>query len=380
MIPLARVALLRLARDRSNLFFVVVFPLLLVVLLGVQFGSAGPDTTVLVAGPSSPLRAAVVDAVDGDDVDVLLDDDPSAARTAVEDGDVDAAVAVPRPVDDGPVAVEVHAVAGEDTGLALRTQVDGAVAEASVPLGAARALEGLGLAVDATSLDPAATDVVVDETVVGGDSGDSLEEAFSGLGQFDLGASSMLLLFVFITALTASAGIVQSRRWGVVDRIVAGPTTPATVVAGLALGQFAVALAQALLIVVVTAIAFGVNWGDPLASGLVVVTFCATAAAGGLLLGAWLDSEERVGGVAPPVALVLAALGGSMVPLELFPEWLRGVANVTPHAWANDAFAEIVRRGGGVADVAPNLLVLTLYALVLGGIATALLQRQVSRR
>jgi ABC-2 type transport system permease protein len=41
------------------------------------------------------------------------------------------------------------------------------------------------------------------------------------------------------------------------------------------------------------------------------------------------------------------------------------VAHLTPHAWALDGFAELVRRDGTVVDILPELGVLTAYATIL---------------
>lgn len=104
--------------------------------------------------------------------------------------------------------------------------------------------------------------------------------------------------------------------------------------------------------------------------------FSAVAAAAGLLLGAATQTEEQVNGFAVPVSLALGALGGCMVPLEVFPDTLASVARLTPHAWGNLAFAEIVRRGGGLGDVVGELAVLATFAVVLGGLAAWVLQRR----
>lgn len=77
----------------------------------------------------------------------------------------------------------------------------------------------------------------------------------------------------------------------------------------------------------------------------------------------------------PLLGLGLAALGGSMVPFEVFPDTVRTVAHVTPHAWANDAFAEIVRRGAGLGGVLLELGVLAAYAVALLAAATWRLRR-----
>src|SRR5690606_25599112 len=52
----------------------------------------------------------------------------------------------------------------------------------------------------------------------------------AGLNRFAAGAPSLLLLFTFLTSLTASLSLIQSRRLGITGRIVATPTPMATIV------------------------------------------------------------------------------------------------------------------------------------------------------
>jgi ABC-2 type transport system permease protein len=65
------------------------------------------------------------------------------------------------------------------------------------------------------------------------------------------------------------------------------------------------------------------------------------------------------------VSLGLAALGGCMVPIEIFSPAMTRVAHLTPHAWALDGFAELVREDGTVVDILPELGVLAVYATIL---------------
>jgi len=69
----------------------------------------------------------------------------------------------------------------------------------------------------------------------------------------------------------------------------------------------------------------------------------------------------------------MGALGGSMLPLELFSPTIYTVAHITPHAWAADGSAELVRHLGGLVDVLPGIGVLVGYAAVLVGYAAVLL-------
>jgi ABC-2 type transport system permease protein len=54
-----------------------------------------------------------------------------------------------------------------------------------------------------------------------------------------------------------------------------------------------------------------------------------------------------------------------MLPIELFSPTMTRIAHLTPHAWALDGFAELVRHDGTVADILPELGVLTIYAAIL---------------
>ncbi len=71
----------RFLRQRSNIFFVFVFPILIILLLGMMYGG-GFDARVgvHVAGDGGPLAADLVEALDDlEDVDVVTYDSRSRA-------------------------------------------------------------------------------------------------------------------------------------------------------------------------------------------------------------------------------------------------------------------------------------------------------------
>jgi ABC-2 type transport system permease protein len=149
--------------------------------------------------------------------------------------------------------------------------------------------------------------------------------------------------------------------------------------AGLAGGRFAIAAFQAVYIVAVTAVAFGVDWGDPLTTTLLILIYSILSAAAGMVLGSLFRNDSQATGAGIGIGLVFAALGGSMMALEFFPEGMRRVAMLTPHGWANTAMAEIVRRDGTITDVAIELGVLAAMAVGLLVLATWLLRRAITR-
>jgi ABC-2 type transport system permease protein len=92
-----------------------------------------------------------------------------------------------------------------------------------------------------------------------------------------------------------------------------------------------------------------------------------------------MDNDAAATGVGVGMGLVLAGLGGSMVPPEFFSGTLQTVSRLTPHRWAYDAFADIQRHDGTLVDILPQLGVLAAMALALLALGSFLLQRSLSR-
>jgi ABC-2 type transport system permease protein len=381
--------LVRLFRDRGNIFFVLVFPLLLVVLIGASFGgqSGGARVGIVADGDDAAVEELVADLEASGAITTTPVDDADELRDQVARGGLSAGLVVPDGYGDllaRGEAVELSYVGRQDgSATSLRAVVEGAVEERSAVVGAT------SLAAEAADRDRAdaaaaarevaaqlpGVDVVATEVAVEG----GLAAEFAGLGQFDLGASSQLFLFTFLTALAGGAALIQTRQYGVAKRVLSTSTPAPTILAGFAGGRIAVALLQAAYIVIATRLLFGVDWGDPLGSATVIVLFCLVAGGAGMLVGATFRNESQASGVGVGLGLGLAALGGSMVPLEIFPDALQRVALITPHAWANRAMAELVRRDGTLADILPEVAALATYALAVLTAATVLLRRTLTR-
>jgi ABC-2 type transport system permease protein len=369
-------------RDRSNLFFVFVFPLLLVLMIGLQFGEGARAGRVAVSGAQTSLQAGLVDQLEADDV-VVTDPGWDDALALLARGRLDVAVRVDGAAAtayDAGKAVTLEVVRGSSSNAQVveqevRTAVDALRAERSRAL----ALEEHGVPADRArdALAAAGRDVSAPQLEVA--YVDELSKEFAGLGQFDLGASGQLLLFVFLGCLAGSATLIQARRLGVVARMLAGPMTAGQLVAGQVLGRWAIGLFQGGYIMLASTVLFGVDWGNLPLSLLVLLLFSLVASGAAILLGTLLDNEGAAGGLGIGLGLVLAALGGSMLPLELFPDTIRRVADLTPHAWAYDAFAEIQRRGGGLVDVLPNLGVLAAMAVLLASLGAWSLRRSLAK-
>lgn len=382
IISVAALELRRFLRDRSNIFFVFIFPLMLVAMIGLQFGEGANSGRVAVVGSGGDLTDRLVTQLEAQAV-VVSTPSWSEAEANLARGRLDAAVRID-PTDEeaaaagDPVALDL--VRGSSTSAqVVEQELRAAVETVRSERAQQSALEARGVEADAArdALAEARSLVIAPRVEI--TSTDAVSREFDSLGQFDYGASGQLLLFVFLTTLSGATTMIQARRLGVVRRMLSTPMTSRQLILGSTLGRWGLGFFQGAYIMAASTLLFGVQWGNLALALLVLAVFALVAAGAAMLLGTLVENEGPAVGIAVGGGLVLAALGGSMFPLELFPETMRRVANAVPHAWANEALADLQRRDGGLVDIAPELGVLAAMAAVLVALGAWSLRRSLAR-
>jgi ABC-2 type transport system permease protein len=383
ILTIAGTNLRRTLRERVAVFISLVFPMLMILVLGLAFGG-NSDPRVGVVGDRSDLLAGAVLARLGaaDGIAVRHIRTEPALVSAVERGELEAGLVIPAGYDaaistGGQVELRYVARPGQQANQ-VQQIVTAVVDQEASRLRAAQFAHGeRGTGFDQTlqQVDAIASGVPAITVTVRTAGNATFPDT---LGRFDVGASSQMLLFLFLTALTGSAALIETRRLGVARRMLATPTTPSTIVAGEAAGRLAIAVVQGVAIMTGSALIFGVNWGSPIAAGLLMVAFALVASGAGLLMGATARTPEQSLAFGLLLSLGFGALGGTMMPLDLFPPTMRALAHLTPHAWATDGFAQLVRHGGGVVDILPQLGVLLAAAAALFGLAAGRLRRSIT--
>ena len=374
-------SLRRLVRVRENLFFVFALPLLLILVLGLTVSAAEPRIGVHVEGERTPAvdrLIAGLEQIEGTRTAVF--DDLEEANDQLEREDLTALVLVPadydRALGSGATTELRYLAIPTSGGYQIQGFVQSVVAEQNATVRATRLVaERTGMSeVDAAAL-VATTARAVPELEV--TTVDPDGRAFAESDAVGFVAAQELVLFVFLMGMVAAAALIQVRRLGVTRRMLATPATTLEVILGEALGRYGVALVQSFFIIGATVVLFGLDWGSWPATLAIVATFGLIATAVALLIGALVDNESQSTAIGISVGMAMAALGGCMVPLEVFPDGLRTLAHVTPHAWAVDAFTEVVQRGGGVAQIGTELAVLLVYGVVLLAAGAFALRRSI---
>lgn len=188
---------------------------------------------------------------------------------------------------------------------------------------------------------------------------------------------------VFFIVIPVSSCILRERRDGTLQRLRTLPVRPAELVLGKLLVFLGVALSQFGLMFVsgkwiLPALGTGAFSPDaPLPLVLAMVACTAFAAVGfALVIASLATSHEQAGMVGAGSVVILAALGGVMVPVFYMPPIMRELSALTPLNWAVTAFQDVFARGAGASDVALRMALL----LALGAACTTLAWTRLFRR
>jgi ABC-2 type transport system permease protein len=378
----------RFYRDRSAVFFTLVLPVVLILIVGSATSKFGRDVVPVGFADegSGTLGAQLRRSIDGEPtIELRAYDDAEALAKAVRRGAISAGVVLPRSYDEQIRAgetVEVKLLIDQTRALPgeVRSIVAENIARQGASLQAARfTTRHVGGAFDANLVLARRTagllrSVAVDVQSIQVGKADSNTFLAPGIGYQ---APSNLILFVFITSLAASGTIIQSRQLKVTHRMLGTPTTARTILAGEALSRFVIAVFQALFIFIVGTLLFGVEWGQPLGAAAVILLFVLVGTSFGMLFGTIFSTPEQSGAVGAPMGIAAGMLGGCMWPLEIVPKPMQAIGHIFPHAWAMDAWIELIGRGGGIGDIGRQLIVLAGFVVVLLPLASWRLRRSI---
>ncbi|HIP29925.1 MAG TPA: ABC transporter permease [Sulfurospirillum arcachonense] len=114
---------------------------------------------------------------------------------------------------------------------------------------------------------------------------------------------------------------------------------------------------------------------------LVFLSFALSLSAVGLasLIAVSSNSTEQASTIGGIMSILLGAIGGVMVPKFIMPDFMQTLANISPMSWGLDGFLDIFLRGGGIAMVLNEALMLMLFGSIALGISMVMLHARIKK-
>ena len=156
-------------------------------------------------------------------------------------------------------------------------------------------------------------------------------------------AAAMLVMFLLYNITVGAKSVVTEQRTETLARLFSTPTSSFSILFGKFLGTLLFACIQLGMFIVATHFMFQVEWGGDLSQIVVVGISYAICVSGLSMLIAAFIREEKTADVMGGIGIqILAILGGSMLPIYVFPDTLQTIANVAPNKWALTSFLNIM--------------------------------------
>jgi ABC-2 type transport system permease protein len=357
-----------LSRDRGAVFLTFAWPLLLAIFFGaLGFGGRTSDSersmTVLVIDEDrSEASAALLEQLDADPHMQLEPTSLADARERVRTGVAPAYVRIPDGFGDAPsqlfdpVAPPRHLELGVDP----RRR-----AEAELLAGAAKLAAWQALARELPGADAHPEPITIDYH--------SIEPGHTHVARppspYAVTFPQGMIWAVLACAATFAVSLVDEHKRGTLLRLAIAPVSRLTILAGKAGACMVAIVITQLVLLLVAVLGFGVR---PQSPALLALALAATAIGfvGVMTLLAVLGRRtQSAAGLSWAVLMLMAMLGGGMLPLFLMPTWLQTLATASPVAWALTAIEGAVWRGFSLAELAlpcVALLVLGVGCLAIG--------------
>lgn len=174
-------------------------------------------------------------------------------------------------------------------------------------------------------------------------------------------------IFWIVNLLAVS--VLREKREGTFRRLLVAPVSRMVMLIGKWIPYYVINIVQIVIMLGVSSVLFNMSLGHS-AAGLVIVSLAAAATATGLgvLVATLARTEAQISGLTVLLLLTLSVLGGCFIPRFIMPEWLQTLGQITPHAWALDAYQDLLVRGYDFWDVLPKVGVLGVFAVIFFGI------------
>jgi ABC-2 type transport system permease protein len=338
----------QIRRDHRTLALIFVVPLVVMTLMTALIKSGGQSLAMAVTGPGAPQGIPLALPVPGVK---LVDIGAKAPEQAIRDGDVYAALVVPK---EG-VNAATLIVDGADPG---RTRG----AEQAARL-LRVALSGGNPAVGAALAQPVPTTYL---------------SAGPEFTTTDTLAAALLGLFVILfTYLLSAVGVLRERSQGTLERLRASPATTTDTVLGYLGGFLVFGVLQSAIVLAFLVGVLRIHHRGNLALVLLIqVVMVVIGVALGLVFSAVSANELQAVQLIPLIIVPQVLMSGVIWPVAALPVVLKQLAYVLPLTYAVDALRRVMIRGAGFGGILLDLAVLCGAALLLLALGTRALGRQ----
>lgn len=182
-------------------------------------------------------------------------------------------------------------------------------------------------------------------------------------------AAQMLIaqigFLMFINGISAAEVFFYDRKINIFTRLFTMPIKTSYYYLAALLSNMLILLLQGYSTLILSKVLLDVDFGMPLWKAFLIVTIFATVIVSFVQLIVTLSkTEQEVGSLSMNICMVFAIIGGSFVPVQIFPDLLNKVSYISPSRWLIEYVTQAQSGNGIVSEMIP-VAILILFAAVI---------------
>ena len=204
---------------------------------------------------------------------------------------------------------------------------------------------------------------------------ESSTKAHPGLVQAVGGTAIMMLLF---TIAAVGGGLLDEKEAGTLKRLLVSPVRPLDILLAKMGTSIVISILQLTAMFVFAWVAFGLPiFMDILSLILLILCISFAVSSFGVFLVSTVKTRQQLQGMSTIIIILMSAIGGSMIPINMMPAFMQNVAVVSVNYWGIEGFFDIFWRQLPLIEILPKMGILLAIGLGMVLVSTQLFKRNI---
>jgi len=189
---------------------------------------------------------------------------------------------------------------------------------------------------------------------------------------------AIAVMFLLFICNVVFEDILREKESGTLLRMTVSPLKLSEFIWSKILTSAAIGVICTLALIVLGRLIFSIRWGNP--PLVFAVILCLNIMMAGFIafLYSFVRTERQAGAVLSTVILVMALLGGSMIPVDNFPSHIQNFSKLTLNYWGIQAFHKTMLQDP-IGEIIPILLGMIFVGLLLSGLGSHFLNKSLRK-
>jgi ABC-2 type transport system permease protein len=198
---------------------------------------------------------------------------------------------------------------------------------------------------------------------------------------FQFVAPGIMALIVMMSVMTGLAvSVSRERESGTLDGLLIAPVSRLSIILGKSLSQTVRGMIQGIVVLLLAILIFGVHvYGSWLIMILLLFLGVFAFMGVGILVSAVATAQETAMTIMMTLQFPMMFLSGTFFPVQQMPHFMQAISKAIPLTYESTALRKVIVLSAGFSAVWTEIIVLTVFGIVMIAVAVPSFKRMVTR-